>query len=537
MNGLLNRIFQLMRIQLPVLLILSCLIATGCKTRGSDMRSESGGKGVYFIDSEKGKDSNPGTKRKPLKTIPELNSRLQKRPSSVCFEGGKTYKGTLILSAFKGTKSDTLIISSGGERRAIIDGGDYEAIRIEDSQNIHIIGIDIRGNGRKQGNKTNGLALKNSVNCAVEDLRTEGFLKSGIDLYDCTQIVLRKVVAVDNGFCGINVMGSDQSRSGKILIRDSRADNNPGDPTILDNHSGNGILIGMSDSVIIDHCTATSNGWDMPRVGNGPVGIWTWQSNNVVIQYCISYRNKTSKNGKDGGGFDLDGGVTNSLIQYCLSYENQGAGYGLFQYPGASDWSGNTIRYCVSINDAQTTAGAGSFFIWNGSGKADQLTDCRIYNNVVYNSSAPVISFENDSFHKEFLFINNIFLGSGDLISGLNSGSSFVGNVWWDTGKEIRFIKYKNLKEWASETGQEMKDGKIAGLQSDPGMRGPFTTNITDPYQLDKLTGYLLPPDSPVRNKGLYFKDLTGPGLPEKDFYGNPVSSGEGPEPGIHQIK
>ena len=98
-------------------------------------------------------------------------------------------------------------------------------------------------------------------------------------------------------------------------------------------------------------------------------------------------------------------------------------------------------------------------------------------------------------------------------------------------------MKCKNLKEWADETGQEMKDGKIAGLQSDPGMRGPFTTDITDPYQLDKLTGYLLPPDSPVRNKGLYFKDLSGPGLPEKDFYGNPVSSGEGPEPGIHQIK
>lgn len=526
-----------MRIQLAGLLILSCLIAAGCKTSGSDRRSESCGKGVYYIDSEKGKDSNPGTKRKPVKTIPELNSRLQKRPSSVCFEGGKTYIGTLILSAFRGTRSDTLIISSGGERRAIIDGGDYEAIRIENSQNIHIIGIDIRGNGRKQGNKTNGLAFKNSINCAVEDLRTEGFLKSGIDLYDCTQIVLRNVIAVDNGFCGINVMGSDQSRSGNILIKDSRADNNPGDPTILDNHSGNGILIGMSDSVIIDHCTATNNGWDMPREGNGPVGIWTWQSNNVVIQYCISYRNKTSKNGKDGGGFDLDGGVTNSLIQYCLSYENQGAGYGLFQYPGASDWSGNTIRYCVSINDAHTTAGAGSFFIWNGSGKADQLTDCRIYNNVVYNSTAPVISFENDSFHKEFLFINNIFLGSGDLISGQNSGSSFVGNVWWGTGKEIRFMKCKNLKEWADETGQEMKDGKIAGFQGDPGMRGPFTTDITDPYQLDKLTGYLLPLDSPVRNKGLYFKDLTGPGLPEKDFYGNPVSSGEGPEPGIHQIK
>ena len=101
----------------------------------------------------------------------------------------------------------------------------------------------------------------------------------------------------------------------------------------------------------------------MPRQGNGPVGIWAWMSDHVKIQYCISYKNRTSRGGKDGGGFDLDGGVTNSLIQYCLSYENEGAGYGLFQYPGASDWSNNIIRYSVSINDARTTEGAGSFFI------------------------------------------------------------------------------------------------------------------------------------------------------------------------------
>ena len=236
--------------------------------------------------------------------------------------------------------------------------------------------------------------MTRTLSCLVEQVRAEGFQKSGVDLYDCKNMTLRKILVIDNGFCGINVIGSARNLSGNIMIQDCKAENNPGDPTNLDNHSGNGILVGVSDSVVIDHCSATNNGWDMPRQGNGPVGIWTWESDHVTIQYCISYRNKTSRNAKDGGGFDLDGGVTNSVIQYCLSYENQGAGYGLFQYAGASDWSNNVIRYCVSINDAQKTEGAGSFFIWNGSNDSHQLANCMIYNNVLYNSFAPIISFE-----------------------------------------------------------------------------------------------------------------------------------------------
>ena len=79
----------------------------------------------------------------------------------------------------------------------------------------------------------------------------------------------------------------------------------------------------------------------MPRIGNGPVGIWADEASNVTIQYCISHPINTAKGAKDGGGFDFDGGITNSIIQYCLSYENQGAGYGLFQYAGASPWHNN----------------------------------------------------------------------------------------------------------------------------------------------------------------------------------------------------
>jgi hypothetical protein len=322
-----------------------------------------------------------------------------------------------------------------------------------------------------------------------------------------------------------------------MIIRNCRAENNPGDPTNLDNHSGNGILVGVSDSVTIDHCSATGNGWDMPRQGNGPVGIWTWESDHIIIEYCISYRNKTSKNAKDGGGFDLDGGVTNSLIQYCLSYENQGSGYGLFQYSGASAWSHNIVRYCVSINDGQTTEGAGSIFIWNGSNDSNQLTDCMIYNNVVYNSRVPLISFEASSAHKNFVFCNNIFLGADYPISGNIKDSKFLGNDWWNIEGSPKFMGFSSMSEWAKETGQEMINGQFEGIQQDPELKGPLITDITDPYRLEKLYGYNLEPDSPLKNKGLDFKSIFGLVQPDKDFYGNPIPADVSPEPGIYKMK
>ncbi|MFZ0280544.1 MAG: right-handed parallel beta-helix repeat-containing protein [Bacteroidales bacterium] len=490
-----------------------------------------------YVNSKTGNDANPGTAKRPLKSITEVNTRIQAKPVTLLFAGDQVYEGTLLINNINGTASIPLVIGSYGGGRAEIDGGKNEAIRIENCRFLRVENFYLTGDGRKDGNGTNGLQLKDCHDCVVENIIAEGFQKSGVDLNDCRNIQVLKVLALYNGFCGINVMGSDKKLSGSILIRDCKAENNPGDPTMLDNHSGNGILVGVSDSVVIDHSSATDNGWDMPRQGNGPVGIWTWQSDHIIIQYCISYRNKTSKGGKDGGGFDLDGGVTNSVIQYCLSYENQGAGYGLFQYPGASDWFNNVIRYCVSINDAQITEGSGSFFIWNGSEESSRLKGCYIYNNVAYNTLAPVISFENASRHENFNFSNNIFLGSGQMISGTNTGSSFVGNVWWSPVAGMKLMKYVSLEDWVRASGQEMLKGKIVGLQVDPGLTGPSLTELADPYRLNELTGYTLKPGSPIRNKGIDLRGLSGFEPPSRDFFGNPVPEGEFPEPGIHEIK
>ncbi len=396
------------------------LFISGCR---------SGESGSIYVDNERGDDSNPGTLYKPIRTIGELNSRIRINPSNIYFSGEQNYDGTLEIENIRGTTDAPIIISSAERSRAVINGGESESIRIKNCSNLVITNLRLKGSGRKTGNTSNGLTLVNSTNVSVNNVRSEGFQKSGVELINCRDVQLRSVKTFSNGFSGINVKGSSRDSSRRIVIKECIAENNPGDPTILDNHSGNGILVGVSDSVIIERCMATRNGWDMPRTGNGPVGIWAWESSNVKIQYCISYRNRTSKNAKDGGGFDLDGGVSNSVIQYCLSFGNEGAGFGLFQYNGASPWKDNIISYNLSFNDATTTEGAGSIFIWNGSGESNQLSGCRIMRNLIVNFSAPVVSFESDSEHEDFEFSGNLFIGK-DTSSGKNTGSVFRKNLY-----------------------------------------------------------------------------------------------------------
>jgi parallel beta-helix repeat protein len=519
------------RIILPVL-ILSASLAAGCNITNS-----SGTKEAFYLDNINGSDRNPGDFRHPLKSISRLNKLIKEVSADIYFAGNQIFDGTLVLNHRSGDREDSILISSFGFGRAIINGGNEEAIIIDSCCFISVNNIKLSGNGRKTGNTKNGLAMKNSAFCSVNNTESYGFQISGVDLYNCRNITVKNVTAHDNGFSGINVMGSKRNLSGNILIKDSRADNNPGDPAILDNHSGNGILAGVSDSVVIDHCTASNNGWDMPRTGNGPVGIWAWECDHVIIQYCISYRNKTSKGGKDGGGFDLDGGMTNSLIQYCLSYENQGAGYGLFQYAGASDWHGNIIRYCISVNDAATTEGAGSFFIWNGSNESSQIIDCYIYNNVAFNLSAPLLSYESSSEHRNFIFSNNIFIGKGQLISGHSGGSRFIGNVWWAEAGPFNLMNFNSLEAWARATGQETLDTRIIGIEVDPLLKKPYITGITDPWKLNTLSGYTLEANSPIRDGGIRVRQFNGIDPATRDFFGNPVPAGNAPEPGICELQ
>ncbi|HUX56065.1 MAG TPA: right-handed parallel beta-helix repeat-containing protein [Bacteroidales bacterium] len=206
------------------------------------------------------------------------------------------------------------------------------------------------------------------------------------------------VHAFENGGAGIHT-GSVYYKPYKLISKNIYVgycitENNPGDPTVLDNHSGSGIIISGTDGAVVEYCLAKDNGWDQPWEGNGPIGIWAFHANNVVIQHCISHSNKSNPLGWDGGGFDFDGGVTNSIMQYNYSYNNVGPGYGLYQYWSAAPWENNTVRYNISINDGIENDSCG-IHIWSGQPNIPNMKNAYIYNNLVINDFGRAVDYKS----------------------------------------------------------------------------------------------------------------------------------------------
>jgi hypothetical protein len=372
-----------------------------------------------------------------VKTVEEVN-RLTLRPGdSVFFGGGQVYEGTVKVHA-SGSEGRPIWIGSAGigsasVGEATINGGDSSGLVLYDSRWVVVKGLLLVGAGRKQGNVKDGLGVIECQHIEVENVDITGFQKSGLFIYSSVDVVVSGVDAHENGAAGISVEGAYDSKkhSRNLRIVNCRADDNPGDPTNLTNHSGNGIVCGHCTNLMIDRCSATNNGWDMPRIGNGPVGIWCYEADSVTIQHCRAFGNKTSVGGADGGGFDLDGGVTNSVIQYCLSYGNQGSGYCIFQYWGASPWYHNVIRWNISEDDGWVSDSRAGMYVWNSSNDSTQFYDCQVYNNTVYNTREAALSYSTTSARRGFVFRDNTFVGADSLVRGNKGVDVFVNNNWW----------------------------------------------------------------------------------------------------------
>lgn len=465
-----------------------------------------GGSRVYYI-SAAGNDANTGTKKAPFKTLDKINTLRLVAGDTVYFRSGQVFNGSLMLADTRGTSNKPIVFTSYGSAHATIDAKDSVGVELLNSSHVKLQHLKLIGSGRKTGNIRDGVAINYSSAITVEDLNISGFQKSGLRIFASKNVLAKKIFAHDNGSAGITVESQYPRRDSRdIKILDCRAENNPGDPTNLTNHSGNGIVVGNCIKVLIDHCSATNNGWDMPRIGNGPVGIWAYEADSVTIQHCLSYRNKTSKGAADGGGFDLDGGVTNSLVQYCVSYGNQGSGYCIFQYWGASPWHHNAFRYNISENDGTVSDSQAGIYVWNSSDDEKQFYDCDVYGNIIYNTKVAAITFSEKSESKGIRFYNNIFVGKDSLIRGKDKigDVKYWDNDWWSIDSKFNIDGIKNLKTWAVKTGKEQRNGKVTGLNIKPDFKKPGKAAITSAWQLKTFSNYRLPQNSPLRNKPVY---------------------------------
>jgi hypothetical protein len=449
---------------------------------------------------------------------------------TVFFHGSDTLKGNISLQKVVGTANHPVVFTTYGSVKSVIDGGNNEAFGLVGASHIRIEKLAIHGAGRKSGNTKDGLKLVDCKHVRIMDVEIEGFQKSGLMLYNSENILVDKVYAHDNGSAGITVEGTYQQRlSNRIHFINCRTDNNPGDPTNLTNHSGNGLVVGNCRNVLIEYCTATNNGWDMPRIGNGPVGIWAWEADSVIIQNCISYRNKTAKGAADGGGFDIDGAVTNSVIQYCLSYENWGTGYGIYQYYSAGKWNNNTVRYCISINDGNVTDLATAMHIWNGWNGDSTFTNGYFYNNFFYNDTKYALSFNPLSQHKGFNFYNNVFVGSdtSNIFQGNDSSlnDQFLGNLWMNKSGGFKQDEFKQLSGWANAKGYENFKGKPVGLESRVALfQIPSRIDLVDPHKMKSSPWIRALCSSALKGKGLNLKKLFSIEMGPTDFFGKPLN-------------
>jgi hypothetical protein len=503
----------------------------------------------YFV-SPKGNDSKSGTSTSQAwRTINKVNSKQFSPGDRIYFQGGQTFNGNLYFnSSDRGSLTNPIVISSYGTGRAVIYAGGGTGFYAYDVAGYRIQNINFFGSGRTT-NTSDGIFFYNDLpNNAkldyinIDGVEVKGFGNRGVSIGGYNNkcgfryIQLTNVESHDNAMSGIDIWGYfSTSLPGyaheSIYVGNCKAYNNSG-KSGLPYHSGSGIVISDVNGATIEHCVAYNNGF-LNTANGGPIGIWAWDANSVIIQHNESHHNRTAS-ATDGGGFDLDGGVTNSIMQYNYSHDNDGAGFLLAQFSGARPFSGNTVRYNISQNDGRRN-GFAAIHLWNGGSGVKNI---EIYNNTLYMSPAASGSPRAIYFQSPTTNIhvrNNLLVTTGGLrlaeVASGQSGLLFQGNAYWPGGGSfvIRWagVNYTSLSAWRTATGQERLGTADTGLNVDPRLNNPGgggTFNNT--ALLNTLTAYQLQSASPLINAGLDLSSLFNINNGGQDFYGTPLTLG-----------
>ncbi len=504
---------------------------------------------TYYV-SPVGRDTSAGTSTKPWKTIARVNQQDLNPGDTVLFQGGATFTGQLqLLAGDSGTAATPVQVGSFGSGRATIDGGTGTAISAYNSSGITLRNLRVVGSGRGS-NTSHGIQFYNDLpsgdvllaGIRVLDVSVSGFgkwgliLGGGVGRDGYRDVRIEGVNVSDNGYGGLLTWGATLNANKNVYVGRTTASGNTGVPGVAVN-TGSGIVLGNVDGGTIEHSVAHNNG-GLNGYSHGPVGIWTYDSNRVTIQFNEAYANRTG-NGYDGGGFNIDQNTTNSTLQYNYSHDNAGAGLLLAQRWDTAAHHHNTVRYNVSINDARKGEG-GALQVWG------EVRDAELYHNTVIASppasgriwGARISNTSRETSDVQRVHLrNNVIATSGgvglvEVTSAQLSGSSdlrFQGNAWWAGGATPRFVwgasSLTSLGAWRTGTGQEKVGTTAVGLGVDP--RLSLGASGRDRARLQ--------PGSPLLDAGL---DLSAFGIAAgpRDHFGGAAPRGARRDVGAHEL-
>lgn len=537
-----------------------------------------GGTGTtYYVAGSGCSDTNAGTSTStPWCTLTKSNAFAYACGDTLLFQGGATFNGSITLWSTAGTgtwsgigcsPSTPFTIGSYGNGKAIIktaNGPAINGIDIYDVSGFVIHDLVLVGPG--SGATVNGILAFNDLasNSVLDFLWIYNVDVSGYqDGFSCcgTGAATKgyKNLSITNSRfhhnCadGIRIYGQGTlyDTNYNVYIDKVQSDNNTGACTFAGSGAGNGsgIQINSTTGGVIRRSVANNNG---AGAAGGPVGIFAYNSNFVVIELNEAYSN-TTLGTSDGDGIDVDGGNLNHIVQYNYVHDNSGAGLLAFTFTGANVWGWNKFRYNISENNGRlfSTTGEMSF---GAQAASLPFGSVEVYGNTLRTnvSGRYAVSFTGLSFPLGAGFIYNNIISAVAPASGLLTTSTynpttfiFQGNDWDGglTNVNWNSTPYATIALWrAAVVTQETFRGADTSLISNPllssvGNGGTCYTSGIPAGPQSCPSAYLLQAGSPMLNAGKNIFNFTGALAGGRDYYGNvvPASSNGNYDVGANQ--
>ena len=433
------------------------------------------GKNYYYLDSVNGDDSNSGTEiDSAVKTIAGLKDLDVKPGTHFLFRNGGEYECTATLTC-NGTKENPVVISSYGEGETALlytnekkdvlrlfdcsyvtvsdlritapNGGGIwidtynqtsEGITIDnvyffDMQNYEVHSRDDFSNGAavaRAAVMVKGLPAKSRY--AVNDLTI-----TNCEVYNCA-----------NGFMVWGSWNDEQAPwcaeedvdpvyNEGLLIKDC----------YFHEMDAEAVVVGICKGALVTHCRSINccqGGAELledGRIEYFTAAMWFWGSESSTIQYCEI---AGQKNIGDGMAVDFDSYSHNCTYQYIYSHDNVRF---MCNNPNYSGHHGNTVRYCLSVNDnkARSTTAVGacgehnfSFYsntiINCGEFQFKNLYDSYIANNIIVPVDGATFAYDFDP-SRNNVFENNCYYNAMSPLvdlGAMNTVPGFSGDDYSD---------------------------------------------------------------------------------------------------------
>jgi hypothetical protein len=497
---------------------------------------------TYYV-SPSGDDSASGTSSGTAwHSLARLQRASLQPGDQILLQGGARYSGTLTVAPGEaGDARNPVVIGSYGQGHATIEASG-DGIVVHDTGGVDIRDLTIVGKGAGYASGS-GINLYSDLasgsrpsNVTISDVDVSGF-HTGVAIGSATNTGFANVTVSQarlhgNEDAGLSSYGPAFSTAHpayahqNIDLEAVDAYDNPGDPGVIANSTGNGIVLGSVSQATVRGSTASGNGSHSAlEAPDGPVGIWTYNSTHVLMEHDVAYQNHTGSS-LDGAGFGLDNNVSDSTLQYDLAFHNDGPGYYTFTEAPSGSYTGDMIRYSVGVNDGRKLPAHGALAVYG-----QDIEGLQIYQNTLImtgtHGTGPAVLVHDGE--KGVALRNNILATDGSPMvdaPGLTTAQILLqGNDYYAPPGEWSVTwgghTYSDLSSWRAATGQERLGDLSTGLTIDPCFSGGGLPDI----QSSAEAHVIIPDCTALAGRGLDLAKLfhTTPGM--TDYFGTAVGT------------